>query len=181
MVKHLLCGLAVGLSIHVAVQGQTPAGALPRQLQAPFEPDAALLARLRSGQCWSEFRLWDPVHRVLGETVALEWFDKLDESVMQLHLRVEGRQQTYRRLDVRYRPPGAKVDRSATGDEGPDQVGTGWMATYRLPRGKQGVARMTVVEGTRDSDEHVSTGVLELPGVLSDPVTVAHSAGCNRD
>lgn len=158
----------------------TPAALVPPGIQLPFEPDAELLARLRAGSCWSEFRLYDPATKSLGEVVALEWYDKLDQSVARLYLRQDARQRDFIRTAIRFKPVTSKAWREGTGDEGPDSVGTQWTTSYAMPGKARGGAVMRVVEGMPDDDEHVSVGVLTLPGVFPAPVNVAHSAGCNR-
>lgn len=165
-----------------AAATSTPApGAVPAGVQLPFEPDAELLARLRTGSCWSEFRLFDPVTHTLGEVLALEWYDKLDQSVARLYLRQDTHQRAFLRTSMRFKSKPTAPWRSATGDAGPDTVGARWEAVYQTAGKTQGRAVMEVIEGTPDADEHVSTGVLTLPGVFAQPVNVAHSAGCNRN
>jgi hypothetical protein len=185
VIRHLVIALGLPVLALSATAYAAPAGvsgqeAVPAGIQLPFQPNEELLARLNTGSCWSEYRLYDPKTQVLGETLALEWYDKLDESVSRMYLRQDAEQKSFRRLRVTYRltPKGALM--TATGDEGPDRVGATWTATYAMPDGKVGSAVMRVIEGGDAADEHVSTGVLTLPGVFASAITVAHSAGCTR-
>lgn len=153
---------------------------VPAGIQLPFEPNVELLARMQQTRCWSEYRLYDPVAKVLGATIALEWYDKLDEAISRLYLRQDGQQRAFKRTSVRYQSPVSKTTREATGDNGPDSVGTKWTATYEISPKIKGIATMQVIEGGPSDDEHVSVGTLTMRGVLAGPTAVAHSAGCDR-
>lgn len=153
---------------------------VPAGIQLPFEPDDELLTRMRQTRCWSEFRLYDATNKVLGATIALEWYDKLDESIARIYLRQDTVQVSRQRTSLTYQPPGGKRQSSLNG-EGPNVVGTKWTALYRGPGRSQGKAVMQVIEGNPESDEHVSVGTLSLPSIIDRPVSVAHSAGCEPE
>lgn len=185
MPSHLptvFAGLALALagSTALAQSAADMPHQLPSSLQLPFEPTPALLARLREGRCWSEYRVYDPDAKVLGETLGLEWYDKDNNARIRLYLRSNSVQTAFRRLGVTYKDVSTGKTLKVTGGEGPDQVGDSWTAIYQVPGKAQGTAQMRVIEGGPGDDEHVSVGTLTLPGVLPQPLFVAHSAGCNR-
>jgi hypothetical protein len=174
----VLGGVLLAGDLQAAPQQVVP-GPVPTGMQLPFEPDPALLSRLRQHRCWSEYRLYDPKTQTLGETLALEGLDSKDTTVARLYLRKDGKQLSARRTSLKFTPPGATRAREATGDEGPDSVGTHWTATFVINAKQSGTASMVVQEVMASSGEIVATGTLVLPGILREPITVAHSAGCS--
>jgi hypothetical protein len=173
--RHTTLAILLSALTAVALAQAAPAG-----MQLPFEPDPALLTRMQQGRCWSEFRLYDPVRKVLGETLALEWYDAVDhQPVIRLYARKDGVQHAFRRVSLTYKRPGDLRVRTVSDENGPDQVGATWTATYAMGGKLRGFAELTVIEGAPHDDEHISTGSLRLPGIMPTAVTVAHSAGCD--